>query len=696
VTGPRPSRAAAAALLLAGATGCFLRYPPATPDRPRVDAFEIEGTHVVSDGELMARLATQPSHRKYKLLPQPEYFDPDAFDNDKRRIVRFYQERGYFHARIEEAEVEPVEPGVVRIRVRVSEGQPVRVTLLETPGIEGAPEARARLRRLPLQQGDVFTESAYDATREAILKALVDSGWARAEVTQRAQIDLVLDQVHVRYNVTPGERYRFGSTFVAGAVAVPRPRIRAEAEAAVRPGEIFDASRLPAAQAGVFDLGVFGGVRVFEGPPDEQRRTIPVVVAVREAPFRTIRAGPAFQLQLTRYEVDATVGWSHRNWLGGLRKLTLDARVGYAWLPTFFKPTQRGFVGLAAADFTQPAVITRRVDLNLHAEVERGIEQGYDFWAERLRFGLPTRLFGRLLTFIPSVNFELYEIGGNVGAAAQTSAATAAQTLQLATCPGHDPSRCLITYFEQRIGLDLRDDPIHTRKGFFIGLSVQEGFSLFGNGTPYLRVLPELRAFASLPFDTVLAVRARIGLIDTPGNTEVPIVSRFTSGGPNSMRGYYTRQLSPVLQACPEGQAVASPPPNATPAQRCKVRLEYVPVGGNGLVDGSFELRFPVSGALGGAAFLDFGNVPLSAKDVFDLSSLQFAVGTGIRYNTLFGPLRLDVAVRLPKAGDGQPGVPVLNLSADGRAFVPATEDGTPIIHHSPIVSVHLSIGEAF
>jgi translocation and assembly module TamA len=684
VTPPRrslPPRTGRGALLLAvllAATGCFLfPIPPSkNAERPNVTSFDIQGTHAISSKELRQHLATQESGRKYLVWPAPEEFDQDAFANDKRRILRYYQARGYYRARVDAAEVLPDGPGRVRISVHVDEGEPVRVTQVEVQGLEQAPEARAKLRRLPIQSGDVFTEAAYDEARAAVLAALTSTGWAKAEVTEHAEVDPVLNQAHITYIVKPGERYRFGGVFVAGAAAIPRARIRAEAEPVVKPGTIFDATELPKAQARVFDLGVFGGVRVAEGPADKQKRSIPVVVSVREAPFRTLRAGPGFTFQFTRWEADATAGWSHRNWLGGLRKLNLDARAGYAWLPNLYSKIQKqGFVGLARADFTQPGMFARFVDLNLHGELEHGLEQAYDFNAERFRIGLPLRL-GRLFTFVPSLNFELYQLSNAV---TQPNAANTAQ-LTLATCPGHDPSVCLLSYFEQRIGIDLRDDPINTTRGFYFGISVQEGFSALGLGSSYLRILPEARAFVSLGGGFVLAGRGRLGFLEAlPGSSDVPIVARFTSGGPNLMRGYSTRQLAPALLACPnQSQTVTT----------CTDALQYVPIGGNGLVDGSFELRFPLVGQLAGAVFLDFGAVRFVARDAFNVSSLQYAVGAGVRYKTVFGPLRVDVATRLPKADGNQPTVEVLTLDPNLKT------SGTT--HAYPYVTVHLSIGEAF
>jgi translocation and assembly module TamA len=681
VTPSLPPRTARGVLLLAvlvTSSGCFLFPIPhsTNPERPYVTSFEIDGTHAISAKELRDHLATQASGRRYLVLPAPQEFDQDAFANDKRRIVRYYQARGYYAARVDAAEVLPDGAGRVKIRVHVEEGQAVRVTQIEIEGLEQAPEARAKLRRLPIGTGDVFTEAAYDEARGAILAALTSTGWAKAEVTSRAEVDPALNQARLTYSVKTGERYRFGGVFVAGAAVIPRARIRAEAEPLVEPGTTFDSTDLPKAQARVFDMGVFGGVRVTPGPADAQKRTIPVVVSVREAPFRTIRAGPSLTFQATRWEADGVAGWSHRNWLGGLRKLNLDARAGYAWVPTVFNVQKQGLVGLGTADFTQPGTFARFVDLNLHAELEHGMEQAYDFNAERFRVGLPLRL-GRLFTFIPSVNFELYQLSNAV---TQPNANNTAQ-LQLATCPGHNPSLCLLSYFEQRIGIDLRDDPINTTRGFYLGVSVQEGFSAFGNGSSYLRLLPEARAFVNLGGGFVLAGRGRMGLLEAlPGSNDVPIVARFTSGGPNFMRGYYTRQLAPALLACPNQSQTTT---------TCTDALQYVPIGGNGLVDGSFELRFPIVGQLAGAAFLDFGTVRFFAREALDLNNLQYAVGAGIRYKTVFGPLRVDIAGRLPRPDGNGPTIEVLQLK-DDNTLAPVGK------HAYPYVSVHLSIGEAF
>jgi translocation and assembly module TamA len=112
------------------------------------------------------------------------------------------------------------------------------------------------------------------------------------------------------------------------------------------------------------------------------------------------------------------------------------------------------------------------------------------------------------------------------------------------------------------------------------------------------------------------------------------------------------------------------------------------------------ELRFDASRALGLALFLDAGNVSkpdtggLAWLAAADPTLLQYAAGLGLRYRTPIGPLRLDVAVRVPNPlspGGAGSGLAVLS---DYCTANPSSS--YPCVHHEPLASVHLTLGEAF
>jgi translocation and assembly module TamA len=676
-------------LVAAVQLGCV--HLQGTAEQPAILNVRVEGMKALDRDDLEARLATHASDRS---LPIPivgpllhqttglvdrvfrthtlkvSLVDPDQLAVDRQRIEAYYRERGYYDTKVSEAEVVPTGDRQADVVFRVVEGEPVRVTSLDITGLDAAPEARTAVGKLPLAPGDRFTVQSYDAARGRLLDVLKNTGWATAQVGQEAQVLPEEHRVLVRYAVDTGPRFRFGPIFVAGAGSVPRDRIRDQAGLEIRPGRWYDESNLMKAQGRVFDMGVFGGVRVNRGTPDAQRGTIPVVVAVREAPFRTIRAGPSVDSQGivssgSRVDLQGIVGWTHRNFFGGLRKLDLSLRAGYALLSI---PRKEGPVALAAADFSQPAAIARNIDAGVRLELERGLDPAYDFWSERVRVSFPVRA-ARRWTLVPSFNVEVYQVSNLATGGINEADPTHPATLQVCKPQNAPHQTCLLSYLEQRVGWDGRNDPLNPRRGAYAAISVQEGANLGGYGYRYLRFLPDLRIYLPVRERSVLAARAQWGAlvpVNEPGKTP-PLVARFYAGGPNSIRGYGVNRLSPMV------------PFNGS----------LVPVGGNGLALYSVELRFPISGSLFGAIFTDAAavsaasSVPSAWKDALSGRNLQFASGAGIRYRTPFGPLRLDLAARLPTDSGRFPRVPQ------------GPEDPT-LVHEEPIVAFHLTIGEAF
>ncbi len=646
-----------ASLLLLAAAGCLTAR--GTPEAPVITAVELRGVRTVDRAELAGKLATHPSSCLFGC--DVARLDRDQLADDTLRIAAFYRERGRYRTTVAEPQLTPDGEGRVRVRLVVEEGPVARVVRLRTPGLEEAPEAARELHRPALEVGGRFTLEAYDGLRAQLLAALRSTGWALATVTQEARVLPDLEQVDVTYTVTPGPRLRFGAVEVKGTVRVPAGKVADHASLEVRPGAFFDEAALVRAQARVFNLGVFGGARVTLGEPDLERGVAPVVVTVQEAPFQTLRLGPGIALQPSRWEAQALASWSHRNFLGDLRKLQLDARAGYAWLPTPYQPVHEGVVGQLTAGFEQPGAFGRQVDLALKLGGERSIETSYAAWAVRARVGTPLRLASRW-TVVPSYNLETYWIDS------WYDPATGTVPPQLRTCTAGGV--CVLSYLEQRVAWDGRDDPVDPRRGLVVGLTVQEGFRLGSHGYSYLRVAPDLSFYAPVGWRTVLAGRVRVGgLVPINESGPASIVALFSSGGSNTVRGYGNQRLSPMVYQ--DGH--------------------WVPTGGNGLLEASLELRQQLGGPLGGVVFIDVGNVseasgaPREWLRALDPAGLQPTFGLGLRYRTPFGPVRLDAGVRVPT-----------NFS-HGVSFsnrFPAVPGGSG--HREPMMAVQLALGEAY
>lgn len=661
----------------------------AKPDQPIVGKLTIAGAKAVSPKELKRKIAT--SEKSWLPFTKETYFDRNVWRSDLLRLERYYQGRGYFQAKVIEQEVIPAGEDRVDLRVRVEEGEP---TVLESLSIEGLeelePKHRERLLTANgLSAGGIFVEAHWDALLKKLRSELVELGYVEAKVEPDAVVDLATKKARAKIRVTPNTRYRFGEVQVRAPPGgrVESWRIAEQTREAIEDERWYSESARAEAQARVFRMGVFGAAHVEPGTPSPEAGTVPLVVDVQEARFHSLRAGFGLSFEPARDDLHVNAQYVHRDFLGKLRRLQLQAEVGWAFIPgvlTVLGARSGAFqsepVALLSADLEQPRFFHPNFRGNLRLEAEKGVEEGYSYYGGRGRVGIVWQPVTRF-TLFPTYNAQLFHL---------TSGRVQAGDLPSITFGCEED--CLLSFFEQVVTFDHRDDPLVPREGFFFGVSLQEGGGPLGGTFTFLRVVPEARGYLSLLEDQrlTLSARMRVGsLIPAKGEDSAsPIVTRFYSGG-NAMRGFGTRRLAPqqLVESVHDSDYTGAP----------------VPIGGNGLFEASMEARYQLNDTFGVATFVDSGFVTvqqLSLSPSYFADNLMVAVGLGVRYRTPVGPLRVDFAYRLPR-----PGRPLTVFPAEGEplTFDPAQGcfglgAGDPSAAGAPEspCAIHLTIGEAY
>lgn len=179
-------------------------------------------------------------------------------------------------------------------------------------------------------------------------------------------------------------------------------------------------------------------------------------------------------------------------------------------------------------------------------------------------------------------------------------------------------------FTEMKVGLlmDTRDDIFDPQSGMLAQFTVRERGRFFRSDSEFLQATAEGRWFRRMPLRSVLALRVQGGVIFELGKAgSVPNVERFFAGGLNSVRGWGVNELGPKDD---QGE----------------------PTGGLSRVEMSMEVRTQIFFTLGTAIFVDIGNVD-AKSGAFNLGSLKYAVGAGLRYLSPVGPVRFDVGYRL-------------------------------------------------
>lgn len=670
------------------------------PEGPMIDSLHIEGTDDIPPRQVKKKILTSASSvfpvwlQWLPLVGTDEYFDVNAWQADLRRIERYYQAEGYYQAKVLDDDVVETKPGHVALNVKLKEGEPTKVTEVNVLGLETLePDHQTKVReKLPVRVGEVFREVEWAEAKEVIVNRLRELGYAEAVVEGEAVVDIELGTAALALGARPGLRYKFGTIFVANDpdAQVPPKWIVDQVENVVKAGDWYSESALNEAQALVFNMGVFGAVKVNRGAPDRAQGTVPVVVDVREAPFRSARLGPGLGVDALRQEVYAVGEFTHRNFLGGLRRFSVRGKVGWAFLPTIWAPNAKnGPVASILNEFEQPRFLgARNLTGRISLDVSSGLEPAYKYFGGTLKVGVVWRPFSDV-TIFPSYNLDVYQLSAQVPLGSRAPEA-------LFGCP----AQCIISYLEQTIEWDRRDNKLEPKSGTYMALSLQEGG--LGGVFAFFRVMPEVRGYISFGEEkkVTLAAKLKVGTLHSFNiDGESPIMARFFSGG-SAMRGFATRRLSPLLEtpASNVGPPYAIPPPNEQ-----VVPGETVPIGGKGLVEASVELRWNLWGDLVLALFSDTGMVTWESlgESANQLQYLYTSVGIGARYRTPLGPVRLDFAVRLP-VGSPQRLNPSGKLDPriiaydQGGCFGFGNTDPKWGGHPEGICGFHLSIGEAF
>jgi translocation and assembly module TamA len=721
---PRPrgaarSRRGAVAAVFVVLAACG--HTPPTPDALEVDDLSIEGTRALKEGAIKDKILTGESSWLpwwFPIWGHTEWFDESAWQADLRRITRLYEANGYYQARILDEQQNPNGPGHVKLLVKVLEGEPARIVRVGYSGLEKLPpeHQETTTTKLPLKEGLVFLEHEWLETKALIAARLRELGYAEVVVTGEALVDAQAAKVDLSLEVQSGPRYKFGQIFVATdpGAQVPPKLIADVARPEVPPGEWYSESALADAQARIFQMGVFAGVKVTRGVPNREEETVPTVIDVKEAPFRSVRLGGGASLDMIRNEVRLIGEFTHRN-LGlsrlfnkdnRLDRLSVKGKVGWAFLPNVFQvaagdpSAKNGPIFRVLTEYQVPRAFgVRTVDFTSALDLQRTLDVTYDYIGGELKLGFIWRPIINL-TIFPSANLDVYFLSAKVSVRDNVPSAVLG-------CP-LAPEPCVTTFLDLLVEWDRRDNKLEPHDGYYAALTTSGGLAKTDVLRPFLRLVPEVRGYVSFGESKRLTLAGKLRLGTFVGSDEnTPALLRFFSGG-SYMRGFYQRRLSPLV-AVPvvdpdnPGQNLYD---EVTTKSGKVVGPETLPLGGNSLIEASFEVRWNVWGDLVLSVFNDWGLVTSTPllRGVDFAQHLYTAIGLGARYRTPIGPIRLDVAYRLPLGGPQEVDTSsVKTFRNDPGCFfglgASSVYQGVPMAYAGAPDSrcaLHISIGEAF
>lgn len=655
---------AAAATALAGSPASAQRMPG---DTIEVLSLRFEGARRVPAQLLRTAISTERTECVSAAL-QPfcwlgmsldrKYLDPRMLPADSLRLWLFYRQRGYRDAVIglDTARV----PGGVHITFRIDEGEPVIVQSLLIETDEDLPGAVTR--NLPLRVGGPFDEILFEATRDTIIARLANRGHAAADVL--ANYDIRSDDPHhadVEYQVMAGPIMRFGPVAVQGVEQVSPAVVERMLD--FREGDTYSRQALLRSQRNLFGLEVFRHADIATASPLGGDTILPVTVRVTEGDMHRIRVGLGAS---TTDFLNAEGRWVSRNFLGGGRRLELRGRISnlvaqpLGPLPLFESCTgiYCDVAGSLNADFSQPWLFGPRNTLGAGLFLERFTLPGvYVHTSSGGYVSLRRNVLGSgVLTGVYRPEVTRLESDGDL-----------IFCVNFIACEEREIDVLRDPHWLAPVSLSFTRDRSNSlfapTRGWIARVDGEYAGPVTGSDYTYARLQGEF-TFYHDPFrGVVFATRLRPGwarAVGAPGSgLGLHPQKRFFAGGPNSVRGFAHYRLGPrlltvgadtlVVPVAGGGAGCTAQEVNAgtcdvtTFAEAHPGAFEQRPVGGAVVLEGNFEVRFPVwRDQLRAAAFVDFGQVWRTQEDV-RASGLRFTPGIGVRYFSPIGPLRIDV-----------------------------------------------------
>jgi translocation and assembly module TamA len=505
--------------------------------------------------------------------------------------------------------------------------------------IDGEISSAAR-SAMQLQSGAPALAAEVLGARDRLLNALEEEGHALAKVDEPVAYEDANEPVlDVGFKADAGPKVRIGLISLTGMKRMHEPFVRKRL--LLHTDEQYSPSRIEHARADLLALGVFSGVSVHMASAVDEQGRLPITFDFQERKRHAVTVNAAYSSDLGG---SAGTTWTDRNVFGNAEQLTLSASA--------INLGGNATTGLGydfSAQLVKPDFLRRDQSLQFSLAALKQDLVAYDQTAQTGGVSLIRKL-SPTWTVSLGLSLEQEQIvqeGAMCLPPAPPDSTAADIAADCKPLPRYYTlfSLPMSAKYDSTNLTNPLDDPLHGQR---VTITVTPTESLkngqangaTGGGDATFLVM---QGTASTYFDlerlgwsqhgrSVIALRALAGLATGAGEFSLPPDQRFYGGGSLTVRGYPYQSVGPQF-------------------------LDSNPIGGTAIEAVGAELRQRIGEHFGTVVFVDAGEVTATTRPF--QGTLSIGYGTGLRYYTPIGPIRLDLGFPGSRPPGGIPFVEV-------------------------------------
>jgi outer membrane protein insertion porin family len=570
--------------------------------RYKVGAISFKGNSNIDEDDLEDEIVTEKSWLSY-LFPTG-YLNPLSLEEDKRRIVNLYKEHGFLDIKVTSITTTPND-NRIDIAYTVKEGPKYIISDVKIEGNENytIPELLARTLKqkkwtaeklfaeLPLRAGEVYSSSTESMVVESIKSVYYYDGY----------IDLSCYPKHIKKDgkvsiiikIRENSKSKINNIYISGNRKTQDRVIRRELS--LIPGDVANKRKIESSKRRLENLNYFDSVTITptNTTKDDEKD---LRIALKEKNTGQFNVGLGFS---TEDSVTASVEVSQSNFdlfnwpyfLGAGQKMRSRVQIG----------SERTEVLLS---LTEPWLFNRRLSLSGSGYVK---EREYDEYTQETigtAWSLTRKMDRKFWRQTFGFSFEKIKI----------SDLEEPITPEFQKEKGKYWSNQLYVQFKRdstdRYQFPTRGSKLTSRLGGqseIIG-SYTNSVNIDLTYDKYILVNKERGWVLKLGF--------KLRQIDKISGDDIAIFDRYFAGGPGTLRGFEFRDVGPV-------------------------DANKNPYGGQSLLCGTAQLRFPLMDSLHFIVFTDMGNVWEDEWE-YRLDEINVSVGVGFRIILPIAPISVD------------------------------------------------------